>query len=96
MAQIQSIVTRSIEQSVTVIATNAARAAVEAMSSMPQQSPENLSPVDIVETAVSTTNFSLPSATSVTSQPSGPNHVLTTVPYGNGFHEVLAPYIKRI
>jgi hypothetical protein len=71
----------------TMIATNAARAAVEAMSS---------TPIDIVETAVSTTNSSLPSATSVTSQPSGPNPVLTTVPYGNGFHEVPAPYIKRI
>ena len=96
LAQIQSIVTQSIEQSVTVIATNAARAAVEAMSSTPQQSHENRSPVDIVETAVSTTNSSLPSATSVTSQPSGSNPGLTTVPYGNGFHEVPAPYIKRI
>ena len=91
LAQIQSIVTRSVEQSVATIATNAARAAVEAMSSTPQQANDNTNPVVLDEIAVNTANPS--AASSVEFQPT-----LTTnnVPYGNGFHEVPAPYVKKI
>ncbi len=93
LAQIQSIVTRSVEQSVATIATNAARAAVEAMSSTSEQNNANRSPVVVDEIVVSTTDLSPISASSVTSQS---NPTSNNVPYGNGFHEVQAPYIKRV
>ena len=93
LAQIQSIVTRSVEQSVATIATNAARAAIEAMSPTPQQGNDNTNLVVLDEIAVNTANSIPNAASSVEFQPT-----LTTnnVPYGNGFHEVPAPYVKKI
>ncbi len=68
LAQTQSIVTQSVEQSVATIATKAAHAAVEAMSLMPPTNNANRSPVVVDEIAVSTRDLSPISALSITLQ----------------------------
>ena len=94
LAQIRSIVSRSVEESVAVIATNAARAAVEAMSTTPQQGCDNRSPAVLDEIAVDTavSSNSCPNPTSSVAS----NSTTNSVPYSNGFHEVPASYVKKI
>ncbi|CAB3980493.1 gag [Paramuricea clavata] len=91
LAQIQGlIVSRSVEQSVAEIATNAARAAVQAMSNSTPRVPSIPIVVDEVE---STANASLET---VATNTVGSNQAANIVPYGNGFHEVPASYVRQI
>ena len=95
LAQIESIVTRSVEQSVAEIATNAARAAVQAMhnNSAPQNVAGDRAPVVSEEIEDGTGDFILQNTTNNAVQSDSPPN---NVPYGNGFHEVPAAYVKKI
>ncbi|CAB4017097.1 Hypothetical predicted protein, partial [Paramuricea clavata] len=96
LAQIRSIVSESVERSAAEIATNAARAAVQAMTSSTAQSH----PAVLTE---------IPSASSdvLRSQPSAVPDVSTVdltqfaqaepaTPYGHGAHDIPASYVKQI
>ncbi|CAB4032393.1 gag [Paramuricea clavata] len=105
LAQIQSIVAKTVEQSVNDIATNAARAAVQAMATAPSSAPTNepqqttgteLCPVLINHTTpISTPRFQTfePEAPHSSSQSlPASNHL----PYGQSFHDLPASYVKKI
>ncbi|CAB4007392.1 gag [Paramuricea clavata] len=101
LAQIQSIVAKTVEQSVNDIATNAARAAVQAMATAPTNEPQQttgteLCPVLINHiTPISTPRFQTfePEAPHSSSQSlPASNHL----PYGQSFHDLPASYVKKI
>ena len=97
LAQIQSLVTRSVEESVAEIASNAARAAVEAMSNSPSQRNSNNSSNAVIasrdEMEVGTTDTAMTQTSNVISLN---DQLGQSVPYGNNCHEVPASYIKKI
>ena len=94
IAQIQSIVTRTVEQSVSEIASNAARAAVQAMANSTPNTSENTLVVQD-ESEEIPVNPSL-NTTSTNTLTFGSNQEMNSVAYGNGFHEVPTQYIKQI
>ena len=97
LAQIQSLVTRSVEESVAEIASNAARAAVEAISNSPPQRNTNNSSNAVIasrdEIEVGTTDTAMTQTSNVVSLN---DQLGQSVPYGNNCHEVPASYIKKI
>ncbi len=97
LAQIESIVTRSVhvEQSVDEIATNAARATVQAMHNnwAPQNVISDSAPVVPEKIEDGTGDFILQNTPNNAVQSDSPPN---NVPYGNGFHEVPAAYVKKI
>ena len=95
LAQIQSIIPQTVQQSVNDIATNAARAAVQAMASTP------------VQTSTSDAQQSEPLLDNATAilqtEPETPHGSLrirpaatTSVQYGQSFHDVPASYVRKI
>ena len=95
LAQIQSIIAQTVQQSVNDIVTNAARAAVQAMASTPvatstsdaQQSEPLLdNATAIIQTEPKTPHGSLRIRLAAT----------TRVPYGQSFHDVPASYVRKI
>ena len=94
IAQIQSIITRTVEQSVSKIASNAARAAVQAMAnSTPINARENTVVVHDESEEVTVNPSS--NTTSTNALTFGSNQAANSVAYGNGFHEVPAQYINK-
>lgn len=97
IATIESLVSRVVEQSVSAIASQAARAAVQAMAnSTPTEVPVTHESAEIIP--VDTTSSITPSRESASDsgQTPSPSQGTTSVAYGNGFHEVPACYIKQI
>ena len=97
LAQIQSIVQRTVEQSVSEIASNAARAAVQAMANSSPNTSNNITGFtadqdEATEIAATTSS----SSTSTNAVLLGSSPASNSVPYGNGFHEVPAQYVKQI
>ena len=95
LAQIQSIVARSVQESVNEIATNAARAAVQAMTSTPgPMVPED--PPRFAEPVADNHPETIP-FTSETLHISPPTlRADSNIPYGQSFHDVPAAYAKQI
>ena len=97
LAQIKSIVTRSVKESVAEIVSNAARAAVKAMSNWPPQYSNNNSSNPVIaiqdENKVGRTDISVTPKSNVVSQSDRPGQ---SMPYGNNCHKVPEPYIKKI
>ena len=94
LAQIQSIVQRTVEQSVSEIASNAARAAVQAMANSSPNTSNNITVDQDEATEIAATTSS--SSTSTNAVLLGSSPASNSVPYGNGFHEVPAQYVKQI
>ena len=97
LAQIQSIIARTVQQSVNDIATNAARAAVQAMASAPLPIPTS-EPQHSAEPSTSLDN-----ATAIFQiEPEVPHSSLRSLPatnrlpYGQSFHDIPASYVKKI
>jgi hypothetical protein len=97
LAQIQSIIARTVQQSVNDIATNAARAAVQAMASTPLPIPTS-EPQHSAEPSASLDN-----ATAIFQiEPDAPHSSLRSLPatnrlpYGQSFHDIPASYVKKI
>ena len=87
LAQIQSLVTRSVEELVAEIASNAARAAVEAISNSPPQRNTNNSSNAVIasrdEIEVGTTDTAMTQTSNVVSLN---DQLGQSVPYGNNCH----------
>ena len=94
IAQIQSIITRTVEQSVSVTASNAARAAFQAMANSTPNASENTVVVHDESEEITVNPSS--NTTSTNALTFGSNQAANSVAYGNGFHEVPAQYIKQI
>ena len=91
LTQIQSLVSRSVEQAIAEISSNAARTAIEAMTNtIPQR--QHSQPTTQSETA--STNVAVPSV-EIQMECSVPPST-TTAPYANGFNEVPAQFVKQI
>ena len=94
LAHIQSIITQTVQQSVNDIATNAARAAVQAMASTPVPTPTSDAhqselldnATAILQTGPEMQHGSPPILPAPT----------TCLPYGKSFHDVPASYVKKI
>ena len=90
LTQIQSLVSRSVEQAIAEISSNAARTAIEAMTNtIPQR--QHSQPTTQSETA--STNVAVPSV-EIQMESSVPPST-TTAPYANGFNEVPAQFVSR-
>ena len=97
LAQKKPIVTRSVEESVQEIASNAVRLSVEALSNSPPRSNNNnnsSNPVIAIrdENEVGTTDISMTPTSNVVPQYDRPGQ---SVHYGNNCHEAPGPYIKK-
>ena len=92
LAQIQSIVTRAVEQSANEIATSAALAAVAALTSEPSASSSNVDQGTATE----------PTETAPLGSSSNPTVVIIhsegmyKTPYAHGFQDAPAAYVKQI
>ena len=91
IAVIQSIVSRSVEQAISEIATNSACIAVQALSVKLPSHGSNLASNIVV------TGDNTDASTVIASHSSNPvNQATNSIPYGNGFHEVPVAYLKQI
>ena len=98
LAQIQSIVSQTVQQSMNDIATNAARAAVQAMANTPvsigpNESRQNHEPPRVDE---ATSNIILSTAEFEAPQAPPQPRINSRLPYGQSFHDVPATYIRQI
>ncbi len=99
LAQIQSMITRTVQESLNDIATNAARAAVQAMSATPvstsinemRQNQDQLR-VDEAPSSIALNSNVVLATPEALPQP----QTNVSLPYGNAFHDVPASYIKQI
>ena len=94
IAQILSIITRTVQQLVSEIASNAVRAAVQAMANSTPNTSENTLVVQDESKEITVNPSS--NTTSTNARTFGSNQAANSVAYGNGFHEVPAQYIKQI
>ena len=95
LAHIQSIITQTVQQSVNDIATNAARAAVQAMASTPVPTPTS----DAHQSEPLLDNATAILQTGTEMQHGSPPILpapTTCLPYGKSFHDVPASYVKKI
>ena len=92
LAQIQSIVTRTVEQSANEIATSAARAAVAALTSEPSASSSSVDQVTATEPAETAPLGSSSDPTAAIIHSEG----MYKTPYAHGFQDVPAAYVKQI
>ena len=98
LAQIESIVSKSVERSAVEIATNAARAAVQAMtsSSTIQSHPSAETAAPSASSDVWTNQITVVPDVSSPNPLTQLDQAQTTIPYGHGAHDIPAAYVKQI